>query len=292
VQLDVIQLAALSEGICLPNHTSPLRSRLHVYSKDEAIQCLSPAYQNNKPIRLVISGDSYNRALFIGMTDILLGDPSNEELYNERQRNLAIDHRGAQLLAQQKASSSSFPSLIPICWNPCMGQSNKGHTFQSKCHWCVNGYTNASHIGNPKSETSDDVMYTAVVVGASVHIWKALGGKEAALNDIKEFLNRAPRILFNTMPAYQLGKVPKDHRKKSHHSNFGFYRDLIEWHKEKARPTLDFFAMTAACMWSNCTADGGHRSRFVNRWKAQLLLNAICDYHEGTASPQATVIGV
>ena len=73
--LDAIQRAALTEGICVP-HSS--RSRVHIFSSQQAIQCLSPDHQNNKPIRLVISGDSYNRQLFISLADILLGNPSNE----------------------------------------------------------------------------------------------------------------------------------------------------------------------------------------------------------------------
>merc|ERR1712127_449524 len=34
---------------------------------------------------------------------------------------------------------------------------------------------------------------------------------------------------------------------------------------------------TGLCVWSNCTADGGHRSRYVNRMKAQYLLNMVCE---------------
>ena len=30
----------------------------------------------------------------------------------------------------------------------------------------------------------------------------------------------------------------------------------------------------------NCSYDGGHRSRYVNRWKAQLLLNTLCEYSD------------
>ena len=42
-------------------------------------------------------------------------------------------------------------------------------------------------------------------------------------------------------------------------------------------PFLDFFELTRACMWDNCTSDGGHRSRFVNRMKAQMLVNMLCE---------------
>ena len=41
-------------------------------------------------------------------------------------------------------------------------------------------------------------------------------------------------------------------------------------------PILDFYQLTRGCTWNNCTIDGGHRSRFVNRMKAQKVLNLIC----------------
>ena len=107
----------------------------------------------------------------------------------------------------QKANAGTFPSVIPDCWNQCMGQSFKGESFQSKCWWCVNGYTNTSHL-HPQSTgtTTDEIMYTAVVVGAAVHIWKELGGQEQTLAE--GFLNRNARVLYNTMPSYQLDLVP------------------------------------------------------------------------------------
>ena len=39
-------------------------------------------------------------------------------------------------------------------------------------------------------------------------------------------------------------------------------------------PTL----LLQSCYMENCSSDGGHRARFVNRWKAQLLLNLLCEY--------------
>lgn len=36
--------------------------------------------------------------------------------------------------------------------------------------------------------------------------------------------------------------------------------------------------MLQSCYMENCSSDGGHRARFVNRWKAQLLLNMLCEY--------------
>lgn len=44
-----------------------------------------------------------------------------------------------------------------------------------------------------------------------------------------------------------------------------------------SRPFIDFFQLTRSCFMDNCSVDGGHVTRFVNRWKAQLLLNTICE---------------
>jgi len=41
---------------------------------------------------------------------------------------------------------------------------------------------------------------------------------------------------------------------------------------------LDVFQLTGTCYMSSCSVDAAHRTRFVNRWKAQLLLNMICTY--------------
>ena len=42
-------------------------------------------------------------------------------------------------------------------------------------------------------------------------------------------------------------------------------------------PFLDVYESTKSCTMENCTYDGSHRSRYVNRWKAQLLLNTLCE---------------
>ena len=41
-------------------------------------------------------------------------------------------------------------------------------------------------------------------------------------------------------------------------------------------PFVDIRALTGSCVWSRCFSDGDHRSRFVNRMKAQILLNLMC----------------
>ena len=39
---------------------------------------------------------------------------------------------------------------------------------------------------------------------------------------------------------------------------------------------LDAFHLTKACVFANCSEDGAHRARFVNRMKFQIVLNHLC----------------
>ena len=265
--LDVIQQAALREGICVPQNDT-LRARLHVFSSLEARQCLSSPSSPNIG-KILVSGDSYNQQLFIGLADILLADPSNNEITASHMRQKVLTQRMAAL-----QNSTLAPAVVFTCLFHCVGQSYKGQTFADKCSWCLQ-HGEHSHLSQTSSNTSN--TSAAVVVGASVHVVKANG--KAALGVLIDFLTRNPNVLFNTMPAYHLETVPAEYRDKPWHTNNNkFYKALLEWHAKNDRPVLDFYQLTQACAWKNCSADGGHRSRFVNRWKAQLLLNAVCEY--------------
>ena len=46
----------------------------------------------------------------------------------------------------------------------------------------------------------------------------------------------------------------------------------------------DYHQITAGCRWSNCTNDGGHRARFVNRAKAQVVLAQLCPERRRTSA--------
>jgi len=59
---------------------------------------------------------------------------------------------------------------------------------------------------------------------------------------------------------------------------WNFVHDLAPRYDTKKMRYMDVFQLTGTCYFDNCTSDGGHRARFVNRWKAQLLLNTICSY--------------
>ena len=51
---------------------------------------------------------------------------------------------------------------------------------------------------------------------------------------------------------------------------------------------LDFYHLTDACPYQNCTTDGSHFQRFVNRQKAQAFLNMVCEHDGGSATAIAS----
>ena len=64
----------------------------------------------------------------------------------------------------------------------------------------------------------------------------------------------------------------------------GMHRDYSEHYntvsmqlaRQYGVPVLNLQPLTGLCRWQNCSTDGSHKSRFVNRMKAQLVLNALC----------------
>ena len=64
---DSTQRAAFAEGICVPPR---LNASIHVFSSAEAKECL-------RSRRMIISGDSFMKQQFIGLTDILLSKKLN-----------------------------------------------------------------------------------------------------------------------------------------------------------------------------------------------------------------------
>ena len=100
---DSTQRAAFTEGVCIPPHLNAL---LHVFSSAEAIECL------RYPTRVVVSGDSYMKQLFIGFADILLSKQldSNREILNSLKQKQAVAS-AQHWLARRHQKDSSFPYL-------------------------------------------------------------------------------------------------------------------------------------------------------------------------------------
>ena len=123
---------------------------------------------------------------------------------------------------------------------------------------------------------------TVAVVGAGVHIMGRLNKNvNATTREINQFLNLANRTIFVSLPSYEISKVPTEYKEISSVRN-NIYDALLPnvapWNPQ--HPFLDVFQLTRSCCMNNCSYDGGHRSRYVNRWKAQLLLNTLCEIVE------------
>jgi hypothetical protein len=129
--LDPIQNAAYTDGICLP-----VNSSLHVFSMVEAIECL---------ISVIISGDIYTHQLFIGLADILLGRPPNNEIRNQTFRLELIERSNAELAARH-VNDTSFPDVqYPMeCFWGCYGSRSSRYRFSTLCSMCINNVTRVS----------------------------------------------------------------------------------------------------------------------------------------------------
>jgi len=145
------------------------------------------------------------------------------------------------------------------------------------CSNCTNQYTQYS-------------PHAIAVVGAGVHVLKHFGRDKArgttarAVNatiaDMQNFFAISKNTMYVSMPSYEVEKIPKEYREAMHHTHAGrLYEGLLDSLAPNVagHPFLDVFPLTRACVWENCSVDGGHRARFVNRWKAQLLLNTLCE---------------
>jgi hypothetical protein len=244
---DFTQLSALSEGVCIPPQ---LNASLHIFSSVEAIDCLSPK-------TVIISGDSYMKQLFIGLADILLSKHlfRDDQILGKVRRHTLVKET-QKILNNRRKKNASFPRIIYTCEDECYGI--KPLSF---CSRCVNKFTN-------KDEN------TVCVVGAGIHIISR-HNLSYTVNEMRNFFKESNRTIFVSLPS----KVrPEQHYNKSDTIDRVYVGMLPNVAPRNPRqPFLDVFQLTRSCWMENCSYDGNHRSRYVNRWKAQLLLNTLCE---------------
>ena len=132
------------------------------------------------------------------------------------------------------------------------------------------------------------------MVGVGIHVMKRTADKneEAGNNatneqlarmtalEITKFLRRErKRMIYVSPPSFGHSEDYKDQKTRMGR----LYLNLLP-HVAPRRPDqpfLDVYELTRSCHMENCSYDGGHRSRYVNRWKAQMLLNQLCQVVEG-----------
>ena len=84
-------------------------------------------------------------------------------------------------------------------------------------------------------------------------------------------------LVWATGGAYVNERIPdefKDNMKNAIH--FQLNVESVEYLRSQGIPFVDTYHLTSGCLWSNCTTDGSHKSRFVERMKAQILMNHLC----------------
>jgi hypothetical protein len=152
------------------------------------------------------------------------------------------------------------------CFKLCYGDRTP---FWKQCSKCIKAF---------QRRRSKGAKVVVPVVGSAVHIYKGLVSQiNLTIEQFQLFINATENVIFNSPPSYQLSNVPVAYQNASKDLSSYYWGFLPHVDKYNFR-FLDFFQLTKSCTMKNCSADGGHGARFVNRWKAQLLLNTLCTY--------------
>ena len=288
--MDDIQQAALEDTICI-GHNPLLAQKLHLFSSHDALTCLQ-----NSNVTLLIAGDSYNQQLFVGLAEILRGKPSSLEMTNASQR------RDIVALSQQFLNAylpSSTTSVQWICAQACHKYASH---FAQSCSKCLKRHI----LQQPQPQQ----QHIIPIVGAFIHIYTAHHrDPDATWNELQAFFQNLHdhTLIFNSPPSFHKERIPiqyqdampaddeNEQQDVQHMNNTTtttsppptnsfvsknpVYNRMVDELPQRFRHVrfLDFYPLTRSCRFANCSVDGGHRARFVNRWKAQLLLNTICE---------------
>ena len=261
-KMDFTQSNAFNEGVCIP---PALEKTIHVFSSVEAIECLSTAVQKRE-IRLIFSGDSYMKQLYIGTVDILLSKHVNgeTEMTNAQERNEFVSVARQLVRKRLGAPNSTFPEVQYLCEHECYGKVRL-----DKCSECIDAFSgnNTGHVW---------------VVGAGIHVMnRNMDGnnvtrEQKTVQEISQFLDResSKRVIFVSPPYF----IHREDYKHQQTRMDRLYLNLMPYvaPQRPDHPFLDVHQLTKSCHMKNCSYDGNHRSRYVNRWKAQLLLNLLC----------------
>ena len=256
--LDFTQQNAYREGICIP---PTLNETLHIFSSEEAIECLSSKAQN-RDIKLMLSGDSYMKQLTIGLADILLSTHirDDEEMMNSDQRIEILSATHQAMETRRRQANSTFPH-VRYTGMQCYGDK----PLNTTCRDAIN---------KDGGDSSTDYVW---IIGSAVHIYtRQKQVVSAAVREINDFLDRNERILYVSPPFYYPHEKFTD---KLVRDQAEVYKGLLPSvaPNNADNPFMDVYELTRACTWENCSFDRAHRSRFVNRWKAQMLLNTLCE---------------
>lgn len=250
--------AAITGGYCVAKRGHHF---VRLLSSAQARACLADE-------SIDFAGDSYTRQLFIAMIDVLTDRPSELPLWSEN-RTFAL--RQSRIIAADLGFNVFFP-----CFDECYGFAPPDGRPLNPMQWC------RRCLDESLPERSSQV------VGLLVHLFQARGGaRPLDLEEVSELVHdflRASKqkLVWVTGVSYMREKIPFPYNLTMpiekmatiYHRTLGT-SGLIA---TSGNPIslVNQFEIQQACEWPNRTSDGGHAARFVDRMKAQFLLNILC----------------
>lgn len=125
----------------------------------------------------------------------------------------------------------------------------------------------------------------ALVIGSAPHLLMSRGSDEGAGQKVEEDIQwlraKHQNMIWVSAPKINPAKVTKAQMKYFTPTNQESLNRIGTLDVcKKHGVCLDMYHLTSRCAWDNCTTDGGHRARYVNRMKAQMLLNTLCTKSE------------
>jgi hypothetical protein len=268
---DKVSSAILREGFCKPDVSS---ASLFLISSSEARRCLHGK-------RISISGDSYAMQLYVGLADILLDDPSSTEMTNspeqgknERIRLEVLRERKSALLTQGYDVNFTCSGVAG-----CYHNKERGPKETLRLGLCEYSCFGLGGVKAIQACSSCLQEADVTVVATLVHLLEAATYNFSEISvHLNDFIKRQPQLVWGGGTAYNKAKIPYPYNETM---------PLTDLNRLQAKtfglsdsvPYLNVFELTRSCIsqWSNCTIDGGHSRRFVERMKAQLLLNLLCE---------------
>ena len=303
---DVTQSAAMKNGFFEPL-VNGVPKRMKIFSTAQARQCL-------RGRKVMMAGDSYMKQFSIGLADILLGEPHNDNLgfpehgpiYRHNYMLGTWKRVRAVSLEQDLGLENVMPSCMSDHFSGCYGMNKNKNSASidslAQCSKC---------LGNPVFQTKGTGWKggasgaDVVVVATTVHLMTARGYSPCSLQctpgqaeanaavfakvtaDIKELWKTTPNLIWATGPRTSLDLVPGSAAAEIDGDGLtSIYENTCGGMNTGKKPNcLDFYHMTDACQFKNCTYDGSHFQRFANRAKAQSFLNMVCKHDETSPSP-------
>lgn len=270
---DSILQSAWDNGVWLGHNGRSQAPR--IFSTAEARQCLAGR-------RVVLAGDSYMLMTFIGLANIVLGDPGKKgkkgEIRQAWQRKYEVVQLSKKLDALSLETGPMRGTAIEMQCSfkkPFLSSDPGTHCYDNltTCGECL------SELGN--EPTPPDAIFLSTTIHPVER--DRTGAPNQILEQIESIFGSAKRLTWLTGPKYEVPLIPAPFNptmscKKC--MKLGLFDSVSKGATALCErlgiPYISFRSLTADCLGRRCTRDGGHRKRFVAHMKAQLILNRLC----------------